>query len=96
MNCMFQLCKNLTQLDLSSFSTNNVKNMHFMLSNLNNAQQINLSSATFENVENYEDILTHTNKVEVIIVKDENAKNFIQSRLNETGNNATVKINGVP
>ena len=39
-------------------------------------------------------MLTYTNyqKNAIIIVKDENAKNFIQSRLDEVGNTAEIQI----
>lgn len=93
---MFYECNSLKELDLKTFNTSKVTDMYYMFGKCLSLQSLNVQKFNTENVENYEDILTHTNKVEVIIVKDENAKNFIQSRLNETGNNATVKINGVP
>ncbi len=91
---MFQVCRQLTQLDLSNFDTSNVTDMTFMLSNLNNVQKINLSNANFDSVKSYDNMLTYTNswKNAIIIVKDENAKSFIQSRLDEVGNTAEIQI----
>lgn len=96
MSNMFKVCKQLENLDLSSFDTSKVENMTYMLSNLDNVQEINLSNASFESVESYDNMLTHTNKNATIIVKDENAKTFIQARLDEVSNTANVKVKETP
>ena len=49
---MFYGCKNLTEIDLSSFDTSNVINMSGMFSQCNNLTKINLSSLDTSNVIN--------------------------------------------
>ena len=79
---------------MSNFDTSNATDITFMLSNLDNVQEINLSNANFDRVESYDNMLAYSNsqKNAIIIVKDEDAKNFIQSRLDEVGNTAEIQI----
>ena len=53
-NCykLFYNCKDITKIDLSSFNTNNTKNMSYMFANCSNLTNINLSGLNAENVTN--------------------------------------------
>ena len=48
---MFNCCTSLTSLDLSSFNTQNVKNMFCMFSGCSSLTTINLSSFNTENAD---------------------------------------------
>ena len=49
-------CKNLKELNLSSFNTQNVTNMSFMFAGCNNLKELNLSSFNTQNVTNIKSI----------------------------------------
>ena len=50
MSGMFSYCKNLSELNLSSFNTNNVTNMSYMFYYCENLSELNLSSFNTNNV----------------------------------------------
>ena len=50
-NYMFRECKNLTNLDLSNFNTQNVENMSGMFYNCSSLTNLNLSNFNTQNVE---------------------------------------------
>ena len=52
MSYMFSTCQSLTELNVSSFNTSNVKNMMQMFYNCNNLITLNLSSFDTSNVTN--------------------------------------------
>ena len=52
MNGMFKECKNLEELDLSTFNTNNVKNMCGMFYGCSSLKELNLSNFNTNKVTN--------------------------------------------
>ena len=52
MDYMFHECSNITNIDLSSFNTQNVTNMYCMFHNCSNLTNIDLSSFNTQNVTN--------------------------------------------
>ena len=49
---MFEKCKNLVNLDLSSFKTENVTKIHNMFSHCENLEKLNLSSFDINHINN--------------------------------------------
>ena len=92
MSWMFYGCK-VTSLDLSGFNTSNVTDMSKMFVNCNSLTSLDMSKATFGSVNSYANMFPGMANGATIKVKDEAAKTFIQSRLNDAGVTATVEIN---
>ena len=86
---MFYNCSSLTSLDLSSFDTSNVMDMRDMFSLCTNLTNLDFRNAEF-NPEFYGFMFRLTSNLSVI-VKDETARSWIQSRL---GSNGTAIIAG--
>ena len=64
MSGMFQFCKNLECLDLSSFTTNNTNDMGFMFNNCNNLIEIfGLNNFNIANVINMNSMFKECNKL---------------------------------
>ena len=82
----------VTDLDLSTFNTSNVTTMEGMFNNTTTLQKLIFNKATFNSVEVYNNMFNNSNVIE-IIAKDDEAKSFIQSRLNDANiTTATIKI----
>ena len=84
MTGMFQKCSSLEELDLSSFNTENVLYTGSMFAGCKNLITIDFRNATFDNVTGYRYMLDGTSNLSVI-VKDESARSWIQSRLGSNG-----------
>ena len=84
MGMMFAYCERLTELNLSSFNTSNVVVMEAMFLNSSNLITIDFRNATFNSVTSYSYMLAGTSNLSVI-VKDETARAWIQSRLGSNG-----------
>ena len=83
MKYMFYDCSSLTSLDLSSFDTINVMNMDNMFSYCSNLTNLDFRKAEF-NPKAYGFMFSLTSNLSVI-VKDETARSWIQSRLGSNG-----------
>ena len=83
MKYMFYDCSSLTSLDLSSFDTINVMNMDNMFSYCSNLTNLDFRKAEF-NPKAYGFMFRLTSNLSVI-VKDETARSWIQSRLGSNG-----------
>ena len=83
MKYMFYDCSSLTSLDLSSFDTINVMNMDNMFSYCSNLTNLDFRKAEF-NPKAYGFMFSLTSNLSVI-VKDETARAWIQSRLGSNG-----------
>ena len=83
MGAMFEICSSLTELNLSSFDTSKVTNMAYMFSYCSNLKLIDFRSTAF-NATTFMDMFRNTSELNVI-VKDETARAWIQSRLGSNG-----------
>ena len=79
MSVMFGGCSNLTNIDLSSFNTQNVTNMFFMFGRCSNITNINLSSFNTQNVINMKDMFMGCPYLKEIKVN----KNLVEIMKNE-------------
>ena len=84
MTSMFQNCSSLEELDLSSFNMENVLYIGSMFSGCTNLKEIDLRNATFNSVTYYSNMFFKISNLSVI-VKDETARTWIQSRLGSNG-----------
>ena len=84
MTSMFQNCSSLEELDLSSFNMENVLYIGSMFSGCTNLKEIDLRNATFNSVTYYSNMFFKISNLSVI-VKDETARSWIQSRLGSNG-----------
>ena len=57
MSGMFSVCENLSELNLSSFNTNNVTEMSYMFDSCKKLSELNLSSFNTNNVTYMVDML---------------------------------------
>ena len=92
MGWMFAAC-GMTSLDISGFDTSNVTDMHRMFYEYESLTYLDMSKATFGRVNFYGGMFQGMANDVTIKVKDETAKTFIQSRLDEASVTATVEIN---
>ena len=88
MDGMFANCFDLQSLDLSSFDTSNVENMSQLFYNCRSLTVLNLENAVFDSVTVFTNMFNGASNLEVI-VKDEEARVWIQDKL---GSNGTVVI----
>lgn len=86
MEYMFSYCRNLTSLDLSNFDTSNVTNMTSMFSYCQNLTSLDLSNFDFSNVTNYTNMFYNIPTSCLILVKDQEAKDWIESRFSTLTN----------
>ena len=86
MTSFFKNCNNLSNIDLSNFNTSKVKYMSDMFCNCSNLTELDFRNAEFNiNDMNYSyDMFNNTSNLSVI-VKDETARAWIQSRLGSNG-----------
>ena len=91
---MFDRCRQLVNLDLSSFNIDKVQNIDYMFRDLNNIENLKLNNMNFDNVTSYTDMFTRAKTDLKIIVKDEDAKAFIENRLNDVSITGNVSIEG--
>ena len=82
MNSMFSNCINLTDLDVSKFDTVNVTDMHSMFSNCSSLINLDFRNATFS-ATSYGSMFSSVNHAISVIVKDDVAKIWIETRLSE-------------
>ena len=75
---------NYIELDLSNFDTSKVTNMSYMFVNCSNLRTIDFRFADFKTVKNVNRMFNNTSNLSVI-VKDETARAWIQSRLGSNG-----------
>ncbi len=98
MESMFTKCSSLTSLNLSNFDTSNVASIGFMFSDTTNLTTINFDIANFNSVSesawgNVE--MFKNSGVTYITVKDEDAKTFIENKLEDGSiNNVTIEVVG--
>jgi surface protein len=83
---MFDGCKKLTSLNLSSFDTSNVTNMFCMFENCSSLTELDLSSFDFTNVTTYSDMFKNVPTDCLIYVKNEAAKSWIEDKFTELSN----------
>lgn len=81
MTNMFGYMENLRELDLSNFNTDNVTNMQRMFYYSSNISVLDFRSATFTNVTEFEEMFERVQSNIRIIVKDDEAKTWIQDKL---------------
>lgn len=93
MSTMFDRCRQLVNLDLSNFNIDKVENVNYMFRNLNNIENLKLNNMNFNNVTSYTDMFARAKTNLEIIVKDEEAKKFIESRLEDVGINGNISVN---
>ena len=84
MTSMFQNCSSLEELDLSSFNMENVLYIGSMFSGCTNLKKIDLRNSAFNSATYYSNMFYKTSNLSVI-VKDETARTWIQSRLGSNG-----------
>ena len=84
MTSMFEGCSSLVKLDLSSFNMENVLYTSNMFFGCQNLTEIDFKNATFSSILLYENMFPNTSNLEVI-VKDEAARSWMQSRLGSSG-----------
>ena len=84
MTSMFEGCSSLVKLDLSSFNMENVLYTSNMFFGCQNLTEIDFKNATFNSILLYENMFPNTSNLEVI-VKDEAARSWMQSRLGSSG-----------
>lgn len=98
MDYMFYGCNNLRKVVFSSFETKSLNQINHMFYNCSNLETIDLSAFKFDRVstsDKYANMFTNIKNNPTIIVKDENAKNFIQARIKEAEKTATIIIKNV-
>ncbi len=88
---MFNNCNSLVDLDLSSFDTSNVTNMTSMFNGCNNLRILDFRNADFTSVETFTNIFGFTSNLEVI-VKDEDARSWVQDKLGGYGTAVIVDV----
>ncbi len=93
MYSMFNSCFALVDLDLSNFDTSQVTDMYTMFRDCYNLTNLDMRNATF-NATNYSDMFLSVPNGINIIVKDETAKTWIESRLSDANRTGTVTIAG--
>ena len=93
MSSMFDNCLNLSSLDLSNFDTSKVTNMQSMFSWCSSLTNLDMRNATF-NATSYSSMFSVVPNGINIIVKDETAKTWIESRLSDVRITGTVTIAG--
>ena len=91
MFCMFGYCSSLISLDLSNFDTSQVTTMSSMFESCSSLTNLDMRNATF-NATNYTYMFSSVSDGINIIVKDNTAKIWIESRLSDRGITGTVTI----
>ena len=81
---MFYNCRNLINLDLSSFDMSKVASMNYMFDGCSNLRLIEFRNADFSSAARSSNMFNNTSNLSVI-VKDETARAWIQSRLGSNG-----------
>ena len=74
---MFSGCKNIINIDLSSFNSKDITNMSFMFYDCVNLEKIDLSSFDTKNVTNMESMFDNCNNIESIDLSSFDTKNVI-------------------
>ena len=82
----------VTSLDLSNFDTSKVTDMQGMFFNCDDLISLDLRNMTFDQVTSYSQMFRYIVNGINIIVKDSNAKTFIESRLSDDNITGTVTI----
>ena len=91
MTYMFLRCNNLISLDLSSFDTSKVTDIMGMFNGCSSLTNLDMRNAVF-NATDYLPMFRAVPNGISIIVKDETAKIWIETRLSESGKTGTVTI----
>ena len=93
MSQMFQSCNNLVELDLSRLDTSNVTNMSQMFYGCYQLSYLDMRNAVF-NATEYDDMFLQTlTPVSItVLVGDNEARNWIQLRLDESGRSSIVSV----
>lgn len=76
----FFACRNLTNINLSTWDTNKVTDMGYMFYNNSKLSNIDFRNANFSGVKNYASMMSGVKSGVNVIVKDEAAKTFIKAR----------------
>jgi len=95
MSSMFDGMSSITNLNLGNkFDTSNVEYMSYMFSDMNNLETLDIHTAIFntEKLINYSSMFSGVKTGLTIKAKDEAAKTFLQSRINDAGITATITI----
>jgi len=90
MSDLFYSCTGLKEINISSFNTNLVLDMEGMFAANSSVEKIKFNRANFSSVEKSDRIFSSINSNVKIIVKDSDAKEWIESRLG--ANKGTVII----
>ena len=91
MGRMFDGCELFTELDLSSFVTTKLTDIHGMFGYCDNLLILDLRQMDFSNVTDSEDLFHELGETVNIIVKDEEAREFVQALI-ETPDTVTVTL----
>ena len=87
MSNMFHGCSNLTNIDLSSFNTENVTNMPYMFYRCSKLTNIDLSSFNTENVTNMYHMFSYCSNLKKIRITEKYNGKLINEAKNENINN---------
>ena len=74
---MFQRCKSLTSLDLSSFKTNNVKSLVFTFTGCSSLQRLNLANFYTVSCLSFNNMFVSCPSDMTVILKKSNNQNLI-------------------
>lgn len=92
LNLMFYGCSNLTVLDLSSFDTSSVADISYMFNGCSKLTKLDISDFDFSKVTTYTGMFIDVPTSCEILVKDETAKNWINTNF-PTMTNVKIKQN---
>lgn len=83
---------NLKTADLSGISLSNVTDLGGVLTNLQSIENLDISGLDFSNITSAGGFLSGTPSTAVILVKDNNAKEFVENALSSMNLSATVEV----
>ena len=92
MSYMFNQCKYLEEINLSSFDTNNVTNMKNMFSGCSSLKEINLSSFNTNNVNNMRGMFSRCSSLKEINLSSFNTNNVTNMRNIFDGISSSCKL----
>lgn len=87
---IFNYCRKLTTLDLKNWDTSNVTNMTNMFFGCSVLNYVDMRNFTFDKVTSYSNMFGSSMGNALIVVKDNNAKNWITSKFTYLKNVKTV------
>ena len=81
---------NIETIKLTNWVTEKVTNMSYMFYGNNNLKELYLNNMVFSQVSSYENMFLNAKSGITVKVKDDNAKSFIESRMEEAGINGVI------